>query len=133
MPVESSCMPVELWCMPTILLMTRHEQLSPSSMIASRDGSFSRYLSRKSVLIYSLVTTGGITWTQQFDSPVVGIYSIGNDGAFMSCPFRSVALETLEHLSRNGLVGSEWADKFSLAERFKDSFLSVEFLAELQY
>lgn len=68
-------------------------------------------------------------WTQQFDSPVVGIYSVSNDGAFISCPFHSVALETLEHLSQNGLVGSEWADKFSLAERFKDSFLSVEFLA----
>ncbi|GAB1607689.1 serine/threonine-protein kinase/endoribonuclease IRE1-like, partial [Argonauta hians] len=54
--------------------------------------------------------TGEILWYKNYDSPVVAMYSLGQEG-LRKVPFTSFAPETLDHLTGQ-LSDAQWKDRF---------------------
>ncbi|ESN90088.1 hypothetical protein HELRODRAFT_116619 [Helobdella robusta] len=59
--------------------------------------------------------SGRVKWSHQFDSPVVGIYSLNSEHVLVTRSFHTMGLETLAHLSSNTVGEStEWVDNPTL-------------------
>ena len=73
--------------------MLRHFASSSDGIVVTLDG-----------------TNGDIVWNQDYNAPVVAMYSLDNEG-LRKIPFLSMAAETLEHLTGQ-MAASEWKNKF---------------------
>ena len=50
-------------------------------------------------------------WAQNYDAPIVGIYTLDLDNGLRNAPFVSLASETLEHVT-GPMSSLEWRSKF---------------------
>ncbi|XP_033737119.1 serine/threonine-protein kinase/endoribonuclease IRE1-like [Pecten maximus] len=75
--------------------------------------------------------SGEVQWYMDYDSPVVAMYTMNQDGGLQKVPFMSFAPETLEHLTGQ-LSSNHWRHKF-LEHGQKKIFYPTLYVGEYEH
>ncbi|XP_069123226.1 serine/threonine-protein kinase/endoribonuclease IRE1-like [Argopecten irradians] len=75
--------------------------------------------------------SGEVQWYMDYDSPVVAMYTMNQDGGLQKVPFMSFAPETLEHLTGQ-LSSNHWRHKF-LEHGQKKFFYPTLYVGEYEH